>query len=82
MVSLNEYLIDGAPAMEPVTVSPKYQIVIPREIRESMKIRPGEKMQVFECDGRIEVVRARTVKWLRGKCKGIDTTVDRDMDRV
>ena len=68
--------------MQPVTVSSKFQIVIPREIRESMKLRPGEKMQVFESDGRIEVVRARSVKSLRGMCKGIDTSVERDTDRV
>lgn len=68
--------------MQPVTVSSKYQIVIPREIRESMKIRPGEKMQVFEADGCIEVVRARPVKALRGMCKGIDTSVERDADRI
>ena len=68
--------------MESVTVSPKYQIVIPREVRESLKIRPGQKMQVFEFDGRIEVVPVRALKTLRGKYKGIDTTVERDADRV
>lgn len=68
--------------MQPVTVSPKYQIVIPREVRESMKIRPGEKMHVFECDGRIEVVPVRSIKYLKGRFKGIDTTVERDADRV
>jgi AbrB family looped-hinge helix DNA binding protein len=68
--------------MEAITLSPKYQIVIPREIRESLKLRPGEKMQVFEVDGRIEVVRVRPVKSLRGRFKGIDTTVKRDADRI
>jgi AbrB family looped-hinge helix DNA binding protein len=68
--------------MEAVTLSPKYQIVIPREIRESLKLRPGEKMQVFEVDGRIEVVRVRPVKSMRGRFKGIDTTVERDADRI
>jgi AbrB family looped-hinge helix DNA binding protein len=68
--------------MEAITLSPKYQIVIPREIRESLKLRPGEKMQVFEVDGRIEVVRVRPVKSLRGRFKGIDTTVRRDADRI
>jgi len=65
--------------MKAVTLSPKYQIVIPREIRESLKLRPGEKMQVFEVDGRIEVVRVRPVKSLRGRFKGIDTTVERSL---
>ncbi len=68
--------------MNSVKVSPKFQIVIPREIRESMNIRPGEAMQVFELDGRIEVVPVRPIQSMRGRFKGIDTSVDRDGDRV
>jgi len=68
--------------MNSVRVSPKYQIVIPQEIRESMKIRPGEHMHVFECDGRIEVVPVRPIKTLQGRFKGIDTNVERDEDRL
>ena len=68
--------------MRHVKVSPKYQIVIPREIREVLVIRPGERMQVFAFDGRIEVVPVRPVKSLRGRFKGIDTRVERDMDRI
>ena len=68
--------------MEPVTVSSKYQVVIPKEIRKSMNIRPGAKMQVFEIDGRIELVPVRPIRELRGKYKGIDTHVERDDDRA
>ena len=68
--------------MKPVKVSPKFQIVIPREIRESMNIRPGESMQLFELEGRIEVVRVRPVCSLRGRYRGIDTSVERDEDRI
>ncbi len=68
--------------MSPVTVSSKFQIVIPREIRESMKITPGQQMQVFELDGRIEVVPVRPVHALRGRFKGMNTTIERDKDRV
>jgi len=68
--------------MNSVKVSPKYQIVIPREIRESLNIRPGEAMQVFEFDGRIEVVPVRPLRSLRGRFKGIDTQIERDADRV
>ena len=68
--------------MNSVRVSPKYQIVIPRQIRESMNIKPGETMQVFELEGRIEVVRVRPVSSLRGRYRGIDTSVERDEDRV
>ena len=68
--------------MRSVKVSPKFQIVIPQEIRESMNIKPGEEMQVFEFDGRIEVVPVRSIKEFRGRFKGIDTHVERDKDRV
>jgi len=68
--------------MNPVTVSSKYQIVIPREVRESMKITPGQQMQVFELDGRIEVVPVRPVRDLRGRFKGMDTSLERAEDRI
>lgn len=68
--------------MRSVKVSPKFQIVIPQEVRESMNIKAGEEMQVFEFDGRIEVVPVRPIKDFRGRFKGIDTRVVRDKDRV
>lgn len=68
--------------METVTVSPKFQVVIPRSVRESLDIRPGQKMDVFEYDGRIEFVPLRHPRELRGFANGIDTTVERDPDRV
>jgi len=68
--------------MNSVKVSPKYQIVIPRPIRESMNIKPGEIMQVFELEGRIEVVPVRSIRSFRGRYKGISTSVERDEDRV
>lgn len=68
--------------METVTVSPKFQVVIPRSVRESLDIRPGQKMDVFEYDGRIEFVPLRHPRELRGFANGIDTTVEREPDRV
>lgn len=68
--------------MNSVKVSPKYQIVIPKEIRESLNIQPGASMQVFEVDGRIEVIPIRPIQSLRGRFRGIDTTVERDEDRI
>ncbi len=68
--------------MATVTVSPKYQVVIPREIRESLGLKPGEKVQVFEFEGRIELVRVKDLRKMRGFLKGIDTTVQRDEDRL
>ena len=68
--------------MSTVTVSPKYQVVIPKQIRESMSIRPGQKVRIFRYEGRIELVPVRQMRQMRGFAKGIDTTVDRDKDRV
>jgi AbrB family looped-hinge helix DNA binding protein len=69
-------------AMKTVTVSPKYQVVIPRDVRESLSIKPGEKMQVINYLNRIELVPVKKVKSMRGFLKGIDTTVTREKDRV
>jgi len=68
--------------MTSVTVSPKYQIVIPKEIRESMGIVAGQKVQITSYQGRIELIPLKPMKELRGFLKGIDTTVLRDKDRV
>jgi len=68
--------------MGSVTVSPKYQVVIPKEVRESLNIRPGQKVRVMAHDGRIEIVPLRKMGNLRGFLKGIDSTVPRDGDRA
>ena len=68
--------------MKTVTVSPKFQVVIPREIRESLKVKPGEKMQVINYADRIELVPIRKIKDMRGFLKGINTTVVREKDRL
>ena len=68
--------------METVTVSPKFQVVIPRKVRESLGIRPGQKVQVIRYEDRIELVPVRPVREMRGFLEGIDTEVERDPDRV
>jgi AbrB family looped-hinge helix DNA binding protein len=68
--------------MQTVTVSPKFQVVIPRDVRESMRLRPGQKMQVVEHDGRIELIPERDIRAMRGFLKGIDTAFERETDRV
>ena len=68
--------------MKQVTVSSKFQVVIPREVRESMDIRPGTRVQVLQYENRIELIPLREPKSLRGFIKGIDTEVDRAEDRV
>ena len=68
--------------MQAVTVSPKFQVVIPRIVRDSMHLRPGQKMQIVEYDGRIELVPEQDITELRGFLKGINTKFKREKDRV
>lgn len=68
--------------MQTVTVSPKFQVVIPRDVRESLHLRPGQKMQVFEYAGRIELIPERDISDLRGFLKGINTDFEREKDRI
>ena len=68
--------------METVTVSPKYQVVIPKDIREEMDIKPGQKVQMMIYKGNIFLVPLRPIEALRGFLKGIDTTIERDPDRL
>jgi AbrB family looped-hinge helix DNA binding protein len=65
-----------------VTVSPKFQVVIPKEIRDALRLRPGQKMRVIEYEGRIELIPDRDISELRGFLKGIDTHLEREEDRV
>jgi AbrB family looped-hinge helix DNA binding protein len=68
--------------MSVVTVSPKFQVVIPREIREALGLEPGQKVQALQYQNRIELIPVRRMRSMRGVLAGIDTTVDRDGDRV
>lgn len=68
--------------MQSVTVSPKYQVVIPKNVRESLKLQPGQKMQIVEYAGRIELIPERNIKELRGFLKGINTEFRREEDRL
>jgi AbrB family looped-hinge helix DNA binding protein len=68
--------------MDTVTVSPKYQVVIPKTVRDSMGIRPGQKVRVLAYGDRIELIPVRAMRELRGFVEGIDTAVPRDGDRV
>ncbi len=68
--------------MKAVTVSPKFQVVIPKEVRESMGIVSGQKIQMLTYRNRIELIPIKPMKKMRGLLKGIDTNVKRDKDRV
>jgi AbrB family looped-hinge helix DNA binding protein len=74
-------MIDGG-YMDTVTVSTKYQVVIPREIRASLGIKPGTRFQVLRYDNRIEMIPVKPLREMRGFLRGIDTRIERDKDRV
>ncbi len=68
--------------MQSVILSPKYQVVIPRPVRRTLHLRPGQKMQVVEYEGRVELIPDRDITELRGFLKGINTKFEREADRV
>ncbi len=68
--------------METITISPKFQVVIPKAIRERLKLRSGQKVQAILYGDRIELVPVRPAKAMKGFLKGIDTTVAREDDRL
>ena len=68
--------------MQSVTVSPKFQVVIPRPVRDHLHLRAGQKMQVIEYDGRIELIPNRDIQELRGFLSGINTEFEREADRI
>ncbi len=68
--------------MEILTVSTKYQVVIPRAVRELLGVQPGQKVQVIPYKERIELIPLKSPQELRGFLKGIDTTIAREPDRL
>jgi len=69
--------------MDTVTISSKYQVVIPRAIREKWNVKPGQKVRFIIYGNRLEIVPVRDIKSARGFLKGMSSTIDRDEeDRV
>ncbi len=68
--------------MHTVTVSPKFQVVIPQAIRRSLDIQPGQKVQAILYDNRIELIPIKSITSMRGFLKGISTSIEREADRV
>jgi AbrB family looped-hinge helix DNA binding protein len=64
--------------MDTVTISEKYQMVIPKAVREKWKIKPGQKVRLIVYGNVLEVVPVRTIKEARGFLKGMSSDVDRD----
>ncbi|MBI4309329.1 MAG: AbrB/MazE/SpoVT family DNA-binding domain-containing protein [Candidatus Omnitrophica bacterium] len=68
--------------MTTVTLSTKYQVVIPKEVRQRLHVQPGKKYQVIAYGDCIEFVPVRGLKSMRGFLKGLDTDIEREEDRV
>lgn len=68
--------------METTTVSPKFQVVIPQKVREALRIKPGQRFYVLPLGSRIEFVPRKDIRKMRGFLKGMDTTIEREADRL
>ncbi len=68
--------------MNTITISPEFQVVIPQAIRESLQLKPGQKIQAIQFENRIELIPVVPMKSMRGFLKGIDTTIEREKDRL
>ena len=78
---LDEKEINRRSKMITITVSPKFQVVIPKEIRKKLNLRPGQKLQVIQLGDRIEYIILKDIKDARGFLKDINTDVEREGDR-
>ena len=68
--------------MNTVTLSPKFQVVIPQAVRDLLKLKAGQKLQVFALGERIELVPMKPMKEMRGFMKGMNTNFERETDRL
>ena len=67
--------------MSTVTVSSKYQVVIPKDVRDRLRIRPGQNVEAFAVGGRVELVPIRPISEMRGFLMGMDPNFEREPDR-
>lgn len=68
--------------MNTVTLSPKFQVVIPQAIREALQLKAGEKLRVLRYGDRVEFIPVRSIQEMRGFLRGMDTTIEREDDRL
>lgn len=68
--------------MYTVTISPKFQVVIPKDIRNMLKLKPGQKLRIIQVGDRMEFLPVKELKEMKGFLKGIDTNIQREKDRV
>lgn len=82
LASIHKRYYDKLIDMNTVTLSPKYQVVIPLAIRTQLGLTPGEKIRVIRYQDRVELIPVRPIQKLRGILSGIDTTIKREDDRL
>ncbi len=68
--------------MKNITISSKYQVVIPKEIRDQLGLKPGQELRAVVHGDRLELIPVRPVNEMRGFLKGINTDVPREGDRL
>jgi bifunctional DNA-binding transcriptional regulator/antitoxin component of YhaV-PrlF toxin-antitoxin module len=68
--------------MNTVTLTSEYQVNFPKEIFEPIGYKAGTSFEVIMYDNMIQLVPIRPMSSLRGMLKGIDTTIEREEDRL
>jgi AbrB family looped-hinge helix DNA binding protein len=64
--------------MNTVTISSKYQVVIPRTIREQFNLKPGQKLLFIAYNNTLRVVIVPPIEDAEGIFEGIDTDPQRE----
>ena len=82
LASMEKSFYDDHIDMDTVTLSPKFQVVIPQAIREALHLTPGEKLRVLRYSGRVEFIPVRPIQQMRGFLRGMDTAIEREDDRL
>ena len=68
--------------MDTVTLSARFQVVIPQAVREALHLTPGEKLRVMHYSDRVEFIPVRPIQQMRGFLRGMDTIIERDDDHL
>ena len=82
LASIGKSYYDNVIDLDTVTLSPKFQVVIPQAIREALRLTPGEKLRVLRYADRVEFIPVRPIQQMRGFLRGMNTTIEREDDRL
>lgn len=82
LASIRKSFYDTGVDMETVTLSPKFQVVIPQAIRKALNLTAGEKLRVLRYADRVEFIPVRPIQQMRGFLRGMDTNIEREDDRL